>query len=270
MVATGYPWGQVSVADVAALDTNKDGVVNDQDDAFYPYYPGDEHVDWIGMAVYTYGSTYPWSDNILAPAGKFQSLFNHGNFYQTYAVSKKKPLMITETGAAYHVNTPLGPGVGELETKRSWWRQFLTNSTFLQTHPLLKAICLYEVIKYEDVYSNGEPSLRDFRISTKTEIRASFLDDFTGVKSLFELERNRYTNPLFSTDNLIVPDYNPSEIHGEWSLKPSTANPVDESKAESKKGSNSSKEEISVKSSSGADSASLTSGLLLIVLSLMM
>ena len=28
------------------LDTNRDGVLNDADDPYLPYYPGDNYVDW--------------------------------------------------------------------------------------------------------------------------------------------------------------------------------------------------------------------------------
>jgi hypothetical protein len=38
-------------ASYAAMDTNGDGVVSDLDDPYAPYYPGDAHVDWVGMSV---------------------------------------------------------------------------------------------------------------------------------------------------------------------------------------------------------------------------
>jgi hypothetical protein len=202
--ALNYPYGRVqatSAPDIAALDTNKDGVVNGQDDPFSPYYPGDQYVDWVGMSIYTYGSTFPWSDNVSAPPGKFDASLNQGNFYQTYSVAKGKPFMITETAATFHVNTPLGPGVGEVETKRSWWRQYITNATFLQTHPMLKGICLFEFLKYEEFFANGQPSLRDFRHSNKTEVREAFLQDFATVKNLYELEVNTFRNPQFTPPN---------------------------------------------------------------------
>ncbi len=95
--------------------------------------------------------------------------------------------MIAETAAAFHTNTPLGVGVGELETKRSWWRQYLTNATFLSTHPQLKLICLFEFQKFEETFADGTPSLRDFRISNKTEIREAFLQDFNSVRQFYLL-----------------------------------------------------------------------------------
>ncbi len=93
--------------------------------------------------------------------------------------------MVSETNAAYHVNSPFGQGVGQLATQQSWWRQFITNATFLSSHPEVKAICLFEFMKYEETFADGTPSLRDFRISNDTEIRNAFLRDFEAVKSFY-------------------------------------------------------------------------------------
>ena len=34
-----------------AMDTNGDGAVDNLDDPYEPYYPGDTSVDWVGMSV---------------------------------------------------------------------------------------------------------------------------------------------------------------------------------------------------------------------------
>lgn len=41
-----------------------------QDDAYAPYYPGDEAVDWVGMPLYHWGSRYPWGENELPEPNK--------------------------------------------------------------------------------------------------------------------------------------------------------------------------------------------------------
>lgn len=38
-------------ASYVAMDTNSDGVVDNLDDPYEPYYPGDTSVDWVGMSV---------------------------------------------------------------------------------------------------------------------------------------------------------------------------------------------------------------------------
>lgn len=107
-------------------------------------------MDWIGISVYTYGTKFPWSDNIFAEPGKFELYINGGDFYNQFSVVKGKPMMIAETAASFFVNTPLGIGVGELVTKQSWWRQYITNSTFLDLYPKIKLICLFEFAKFEE------------------------------------------------------------------------------------------------------------------------
>ncbi len=93
--------------------------------------------------------------------------------------------MIAETAAAFHENTPLGAGVGELETKRSWWRQYITNPTFLAAHPNLKLICLFEFQKFEETFADGTPSLRDFRVTTDPAILSAFLEDLGPARSFY-------------------------------------------------------------------------------------
>ena len=102
------------------------------------------------MSVYIYGTSYPWSDNIVAPAGRFEEEINYRNFYQLYGVQKNKPISISETAATFHINTPLGPGVGELAVKQSWWRQYITNRDFWNRYPKIKLLCLFEFAKFEE------------------------------------------------------------------------------------------------------------------------
>lgn len=34
------------------LDTNGNGVLDQEDDPFTPYFPGPEYVDWVGLSFY--------------------------------------------------------------------------------------------------------------------------------------------------------------------------------------------------------------------------
>ncbi|KAJ3178857.1 hypothetical protein HDU85_005051 [Gaertneriomyces sp. JEL0708] len=202
----GYPFAggkysmtaAIDAAEFAALDTNKDGVLNELDDPFSPFYPGDEFVDWVGLSTYWFGSQYPYMANELPPEGEIFNLI-HGltkagqpNFYQLYAEQKQKPFIITEAGTAFHMyrinpvadgtgaavnqadTTPIAqiaPGPGNLAMKQAWWRQYLTNTTFLDAHPLLKAVCLFEWTKPE------EETMRDFQITNDTAILNAFKQD---------------------------------------------------------------------------------------------
>ena len=74
----GYPYpGGISypsssnpadAARIKAMDTNGNNQLDRGDDPYRPYYPGDDFVDWIGMSIYHYGSSWPWHDNVVPPA----------------------------------------------------------------------------------------------------------------------------------------------------------------------------------------------------------
>ena len=50
------------------MDTNGDGVVDNLDDPYEPYYPGDASVDWVGMSVRDQSCT-----SACAPASNTQN-----------------------------------------------------------------------------------------------------------------------------------------------------------------------------------------------------
>jgi len=168
-----------------ALDTNKDGVYDDKDDPFTPFYPGDEWVDWVGMSMYHYGTQFPWTDNAIPERGKAECIMtgcngiSQFNFYRMFAgdgsgaiprpaTAGGKPMIITETAATVHVAgitfdgtphfiPPMQDPESRAQIKRAWWRQIL-NETFLNTYPKIKAVSFFEFFKFE------EATWRDFSI----------------------------------------------------------------------------------------------------------
>ncbi|KAJ3155574.1 hypothetical protein HDU89_006540 [Geranomyces variabilis] len=200
----GYPYDNsmtaaVSPTEFAALDTNKDGKLTALDDGYAPFYPGSDFVDWVGLSTYWFGAAYPYLTNDLPTAGYMSSIIhgiaaggNGPDFYATYSQTGKKPFFITESGAAFHEfqvatptsttsSGPIAPGQGPLAIKQAWWRQYLTNTTFLDAHPQLKAVCLFEWTKPE------EQTMRNFHVTNDTDILAALKADFE-VPAVF----NRY------------------------------------------------------------------------------
>lgn len=131
----GYPFagGRFSAgADLAALDTDGDGAVTGTDDPYAPYWPGADAVDWVGMSLHHWGSTYGWGENEVPEPGKFVAQLtgeyvglggdDRGlpDFYAVYGEQQAKPVAIPETGALY---VPGNGGAGELAVKQAWWRQ---------------------------------------------------------------------------------------------------------------------------------------------------
>jgi hypothetical protein len=139
------------------LDTDRDGAVTDADDPYAPYYPGDEHVDWVGMSLYHWGSAYPWGENELPEEGKFAAQLTGAydglggdesglpDFYAEYGERRGKAVAIPETAALV---VERGDAEGEAEIKRAWWRQVFAPET-REAFPMLRMVNWFEWTKLE-------------------------------------------------------------------------------------------------------------------------
>lgn len=134
----GYPFSGGRFAarpdgpDFAGLDTDADGSLGPADDAYAPYYPGDEAVDWVGMSLYHWGNIHPWGENEIPEAGAFAArltgTYDGANgdetavpdFYADYVDAHEKPMAITETAALWD---PAGPGPDEAAIVSTWFEQ---------------------------------------------------------------------------------------------------------------------------------------------------
>ncbi|WP_347108052.1 glycosyl hydrolase [Paenarthrobacter sp. S56] len=180
----GYPFAggtyeaKPGTAEFLALDTNGDGVLTMQDDAYAPYYPGDDAVDWVGMSLYHWGAKYPWGENELPEPDKFaQQLtgtYNGANgddtllpdFYGVYGTQHGKPVAIPETAALY---APGNGGEGEMAIKQAWWSQ-LFDPAIHGKFPQLKMINWFEWDKTE-VEVKGRV---DWTVTNTPAIREAF------------------------------------------------------------------------------------------------
>ncbi len=139
------------------LDTSADGTVDEGDDPYAPYYPGDEAVDWVGMSLYHWGDSHPWGDNVVPEEDKFVDQLTGTyvgaagdesavpDFYADYAEERGKPLGIPETAAFFR---PGGPGADELAVKRAWWSQLVDPSVH-RDFPRLQMVNWFEWRKHE-------------------------------------------------------------------------------------------------------------------------
>ncbi|KUG61983.1 hypothetical protein AVL61_02555 [Kocuria rosea subsp. polaris] len=178
----GYPFAggqyeaEPGTADFAVLDTDGDGVLTMADDAYAPYYPGDDAVDWVGMSLYHWGSAHPWGENELPEDGKFlQQLTGTyagaggddravADFYAEYGQRRGKPVAVPETAALYN---PAEGGADELAIKQAWWGQVFDES-IPENFPQLKMISWFEWDKHEveidgpvDWTTTNTPAVRD-------------------------------------------------------------------------------------------------------------
>jgi len=162
------------------LDTNGDGRLDSGDDPYAPYWPGAAYVDWVGMSLYHWGTTYPWGANTVPTADKFAQMIAGTtttsrvpipNFYADYAERYDKPLAIVETAAFYR---PGGGGVTESAIKAAWLAEVFSAAT-RSRFPLLRIVNWFDWRKYEAEVS----TVVDWRITADPGLRALFLAAMT-------------------------------------------------------------------------------------------
>lgn len=190
---------QISKAgsDCAQLDNNKNGYVDQGDDMYSPYYPGDDVVDWVGLSVYHFGAVYPWGANNVPEAAKFYEKItgtyngaggdqsNVPDFYDTFCRKRGKPMVIGETAALFNLCDKGGRGCGagdpkpkELTLKGAWWRQvYATSATsdgpsIAANFPMIKIINWFDFNKPE---GEAEGNIVDWSVSTSTTIKAQYI-----------------------------------------------------------------------------------------------
>jgi hypothetical protein len=155
----GYPFGgSYGAVEPAgrrasrALDTDADGTVDDGDDPYGPYFPGAEHVDWVGLSLYHFGRAQDFGDNAVPAAGELEARleerFGYGvraartPFYQRWA-RPDRPLLVA-TGALF--DTATDGGAPEERLKRAWWKQALAAAA---ERPAIGAVSWLEVARKE-------------------------------------------------------------------------------------------------------------------------
>ncbi|RKP01550.1 hypothetical protein CXG81DRAFT_25762 [Caulochytrium protostelioides] len=189
----GYPYGQVTAgaADLALLDTNRDGVVTAADDPYLPYWPGAAAVDWVGVSAY----------NLLAGANSHQALAPltgdlaqhfYGNdvvtngipihdIYNRFAAAEARPFMLSETGAPWYRNGTTEPFENtEFEVKQGWWRAVFGNTLAggSNAFPNFKMATWFEETKVESAFYDANVfTIRDYYITQTKEIARAFIKD---------------------------------------------------------------------------------------------
>ena len=165
------------------LDTDGNGVFNSLDDPYSPYYPGDAYVDWVGLSLYSKrneSQSTAQANDLEGRTSAAKYISTPGtpyDFYSTYATAKNKPFLVTETAAAYYLDSPTGDGF--LAVKQSWWRQLL-GSSVLASYPLLKGVVWFEYVK-SDLDSKER---LDYTITYNPAIADAFVDDLQKNRTL--------------------------------------------------------------------------------------
>jgi hypothetical protein len=176
----GYPWPggnfsvQASSPDFLLLDTDKNGVLDESDDPYLPFYPGDDVVDWVGHSFYHWSNRLERGYNETPSPDKWAQANGIGNpmvnFHEEFAVKRNKPMMIAETSAFFDTADTRGGGGEEAEIKTAWIRQVYNESdtslvSLRKDLPKIGAIFWFNVEKFESETS----SVVDWRLSKNSE-----------------------------------------------------------------------------------------------------
>lgn len=180
-VPSGWFEAQPGTEAFALLDTDADGARTQADDPYRPYYPGDEHVDWVGLSLYHFGDAYPWGENAEPEPGKFAAKLTGSydgrggdqsalpDFHAQYARRTGKPLAISETSALYNSGR-VGQGAGNTTIKTAWLKQVFADDVPEQFEQL-RLIMWFEQDKVEPDVPGG---VTNWSLSRDAELREAF------------------------------------------------------------------------------------------------
>ncbi|XYX74286.1 OpgC domain-containing protein [Clavibacter nebraskensis] len=225
--AAGYPFGSADgltqgsgTRSIAELDTDGNGRVDVDDDAYRPYYPGDDAVDWVGLSASHFGAEQDFTagqpaeeylggevipqqefgENVVPEEGKFlrELAGRYGyadedgagrDFAAEWIDGTGKPAVI-ETGALY--DPARDDGASESDIKSAWWDQVLS-ADVRAAHPGIGMVVWRELQRPE---AEAEGAVIDWRATGDPAIASALrahLDPATAtlgaVTQVFDQER---------------------------------------------------------------------------------
>lgn len=177
----GYPFGRAygsipgsAPRPAGQLDTNDDGEVDEADDPYGPYWPGDDVVDRVGLVMFRFGEEQPFgTDSVAAPdelVERLEERFGYDDdtdrrsFHDRFARDGRA--MSLETAAAWYDRGD----VGELDVKAAWWDQVFSPSV-RQAYPEIDLVTWLEQRRPEEE-ADGRPV--DWRATSRPELARSF------------------------------------------------------------------------------------------------
>ncbi|MDF9715397.1 OpgC domain-containing protein [Nocardioides sp. ChNu-99] len=202
----GYPYGAAygdvdpdRLAEVAELDTDGSGRLDEGDDPYGPYWPGPEAVDWVGLTLYHFGPDRGRIDNDLDPTeggetgdvetsegfeldrvpaedayrDRLEEQFNYVGdgertpFYERFAEEFELPMLV-ETGALW---IPDDAGDPELDIKQTWWRQVFEAEA---DYPLVRG---YSWLEQRRPEAEADDRTVDWRATRTDELTAALRPD---------------------------------------------------------------------------------------------
>lgn len=138
------------------------GGVNDVHGGWNKYWPGASYVDIVSISFYAYGGYE--RQNVQPGANDFLNMLL--DFQKTIAAKYNKPILVSETAAAYTVNLdtgkPNGTKATELQIKSNWFSQ-LVSAANQKKLPYYKGFIWFNIIKDERSGADQPVKQIDFR-----------------------------------------------------------------------------------------------------------
>ena len=177
----GYPYTTPPAGPPGPLDTDGDGAVTGSDDPYAPYWPGDDAVDWVGLSLFHWGTTFPWGENEVPEPGKLVDQLtgeydgrgggDHRGLpdvYGVYGERHGKPVALAETGGAFYTPAAVG-GADEIAIKQAWAAQLL-DPALKERFPRLAMVNWVE----REATEADTGTLVDWRVLDDPVVAASF------------------------------------------------------------------------------------------------
>ncbi|KAI9190012.1 hypothetical protein H9P43_001445 [Blastocladiella emersonii ATCC 22665] len=145
-----------------AMDTDKNGKVDELDDPYEPFFPGAANVDFISVSMFWFGNEYPNFKNQMPPADHVAKKLREPHDLTRFYRDSKLPFIISETASTFFRDARAA-GVDEVAMKQTWWRQLIAEDPTM--------VMWFEFTKQEDNY------LKDSCITNNTAVINAFKDD---------------------------------------------------------------------------------------------
>lgn len=185
----------------ARTDTSGDGELDADDDAYAPYYPGDEWVDWVGLSMYRLGQSQGVRRNEIPPATEFrqrlEETWGYGegggrrSFYERFAEGHDRPMLV-ETAAFFNGEDP---GPRALPVKRAWWRQVFAA---VEDYPRIAGISWLELARTEPEALQDDPV--DWRVTARPGLARAFAADLADAPLTLGPVLDPYVAPADATE----------------------------------------------------------------------
>ncbi|KAK9900271.1 glycoside hydrolase family 26 protein [Cystobasidium minutum MCA 4210] len=144
---------------------NNDNNISDPHGGYTPYWPGKDNVDIVGLSFYHYGG-FERLNNWPTPG---EALRVMQEFDQLYGSAQEKPVILSETAAAFTRDATTfeaAPG-NATENQIKWdWLWQITGPEIREALPYYRALCWFEVMKNENAAGNSAIKTEDFRVLT--------------------------------------------------------------------------------------------------------